>query len=233
MRQITYTAKNFSEFDEDDWKNFEIYINKPQNYQVAETIIYDIYDEIKEVCTESIGSMGYDWSLKNIGFDGNRSTGEIYDLEYNPKHDNRESKQLSNGYEIKFESAGLNNSAHAYPLDMDVRDYIGSDYIIVLPDGDETYFEMYNMYDDDDLNETAQEYSIPSNIVNEIKSFVEEIYDKIQVSYNEFADDVDSTAGAYEAILDLEGKYFREYISKYEWWEIIFDENYNVIKIEY
>ena len=233
MRQITYTAKNFSEFDEDDWKNFEIYINKPQNYQVAETIIYNIYDEIKEVCTEAIGSMGYDWSLKNIGFDDNRFTGEIYELEYNPKHDTRESKQLSNGYEIKFESAGLNDKSYAYPFDMDVREYIGSDYIIVLPDGNETYFEMYDMYDDDDLNETAQEYSIPSHVVNEIKSFIEEIYDNIQNSYNDFKDDVDSTAGAYEAILDLEGKYFREYIGKYEWWEIIFDENYNVIKIEY
>ena len=116
---------------------------------------------------------------------------------------------------------------------MDVRDYIGSDYIIVLPDGNETYFEMYDMYDDDELNEVVQEYSIPSHVVNEIKSFIEEIYDNIQNSYNDFKDDVDSTAGAYEAILDLEGKYFREYISKYEWWEIIFDENYNVIKIEY
>lgn len=232
MRQVTYTVKNFSEFDEDDWKNFEIYINKPQNYDVLDNIVYDIYDEIKEVCAESIGSMGYDWSLENIGFDGNRSTGEIYGLEYNPKHDNHESKQLSNGYEIKFESAGL-DSANAYPLDMDVRDYIGSDYIIVLPDGNETYFEMYDMYDDDELNEVVQEYSIPSHVVNEIKSFIEEIYDNIQNSYNDFKDDVDSTAGAYEAILDLEGKYFREYISKYEWWEIIFDENYNVIKIEY
>ena len=232
MRQVTYTVKNFSEFDEDDWKNFEIYINKPQNYDVLDNIVYGIYDEIKEVCAESIGSMGYDWSLENIGFDGGRSTGEIYGLEYNPKHDNRESKQLSNGYEIKFESAGL-DSANAYPLDMDVRDYIGSDYIIVLPDGNETYFEMYDMYDDDELNEVVQEYSIPSHIVNEIKSFIEEIYDNIQNSYNDFKDDVDSTAGAYEAILDLEGKYFREYISKYEWWEIIFDENSNVIKIEY
>lgn len=233
MRQITYTAKNFSDFDEDDWKNFEIYINKPQNYQVAETIIYDIYDEIKEVCTDVIGSIVYDWSIKNIGFDGNHSTGEIYGLKYNPKHDTRESKQLSNGYKIKFESAGLNNSAHPYPLDMDVRDYIASDYSIVLPDGNETYFGMYDMYDDDDLNIIVQDYSIPSHIINEIKSFIEEIYDNIQNSYNDFKDDIDSTVGEYEAILDLEGKYFREYISKYEWWEIIFDENYNVIKIEY
>lgn len=233
MRQITYTAKNFSEFDEDDWKNFEIYINKPQNYQVAENIVDDIYNEIEEVCTNAIESMGYDWSLRTIGFDGNRSTGEIYGLEYNPKHDTREIKQLSNGYKIEFRSADLNNNANAYPLDLDVRDYISSDYRIIFPDGNETYFEMYDMYDDDDLNEVVQEYSIPSHIVNEIKIFIEEIYDKIFVSYNDFKDDVDSTAGAYEAILDLEGKYFREYISKYEWWEIIFDENYNVIKIEY